>query len=621
MSKNDKNIPQAVQDTVILELRQQDNIMNGNPVTNPNIQNGNFSANLKTPIIISEGDTVSVKSCFIDSAAENSGKIKVDESETNIITTQYLYFCMNNMEGKMINRQYQKRTDKGDINDTMKYILHKQISSLSQTEVVNYIDIQLGGGGNGMPLHWGEVNLNLAYTDELGQGQTHNVYIPQIIIGQDPGNDVFRFDSSNASLFPIKIKLDSTVTVAADQDKKLHRRGFRSIKDQNTTKNEVGTDNIFAPILFTSNATIQPGEYLPAELAKSITDALSVINPGKDYIKTPNDYFSQALPTSSGFFVNLQQCFTKCGVPDLPANPNDADHTARDNGFLFIREDGLKSINIPTTSLYPAGSAGNNDYTVLTNFCIGASEVGIEYDDILGKMVFAQLHSNILDHDVGVCCQAIESNTASTSGKFRYSGREGGILLKNLEPKSLWEKMGFLDPNTNHDLFVNCTEMPKIQQGTIANAVFTKIPNTDGVNATTNFCGIDTVYADTGGNKVIDLSAQPKLSSTIVTKIVATNPINQVAIENSYFIVEISGFEQTLNGAQQVMGGVQSIVSRFYNTDSITSAYNEGSIPYIHKGSPISLSHFNVRILAPDKEVVDNLGVRNTVYLEVIKSK
>ena len=64
-------------------------------------------------------------------------------------------------------------------------------------------------------------------------------------------------------------------------------------------------------------------------------------------------------------------------------------------------------------------------------------------------------------------------------------------------------------------------------------------------------------------------------------------------------------------------------MSRYQSVDNYTSFYNEGntSVPYIHKGNPIQLNNFKVRILNPDKNVADNIGASNAIYLEHVKFK
>ena len=65
---------------------------------------------------------------------------------------------------------------------------------------------------------------------------------------------------------------------------------------------------------------------------------------------------------------------------------------------------------------------------------------------------------------------------------------------------------------------------------------------------------------------------------------------------------------------------VQSIISRFYQTGTYTSSYNEGSIPFVYQGEqPVMLSDFRVRILDDTGNIAKQLGNTSTIFMEIIK--
>jgi hypothetical protein len=51
-----------------------------------------------------------------------------------------------------------------------------------------------------------------------------------------------------------------------------------------------------------------------------------------------------------------------------------------------------------------------------------------------------------------------------------------------------------------------------------------------------------------------------------------------------------------------------------------TSAGSEASILYQHKGEPVLLSSFDIRILDSDKVLAENIGEDSTVFLNIIKA-
>jgi hypothetical protein len=66
---------------------------------------------------------------------------------------------------------------------------------------------------------------------------------------------------------------------------------------------------------------------------------------------------------------------------------------------------------------------------------------------------------------------------------------------------------------------------------------------------------------------------------------------------------------------------IVGIVSRYYEINSFTSGTSDDAVVYQHKGQPITLSDFKVRILTPSKELAPNLGDGTSVFLEIIKAE
>ena len=75
MSNN--NIPE-IQESVLIELREDDSIKSTSE------KNGEYSIHLNQPLTIKEGESIALKSGFIDSVAENSGQIFVSEEEKEV---------------------------------------------------------------------------------------------------------------------------------------------------------------------------------------------------------------------------------------------------------------------------------------------------------------------------------------------------------------------------------------------------------------------------------------------------------------------------------------------------------------------------------------------------------
>ena len=74
-------------------------------------------------------------------------------------------------------------------------------------------------------------------------------------------------------------------------------------------------------------------------------------------------------------------------------------------------------------------------------------------------------------------------------------------------------------------------------------------------------------------------------------------------------------------GETTINTDIQAIIGRYYNANNFTSAYNEGSIPYVYnEDEPTILSEVQIRILDPDGSVASGLGNKNTVFLQIQKN-
>ena len=94
-----------------------------------------------------------------------------------------------------------------------------------------------------------------------------------------------------------------------------------------------------------------------------------------------------------------------------------------------------------------------------------------------------------------------------------------------------------------------------------------------------------------------------------------------VADEGYYKIVVDSKISNELVGADSTIRNVSAIISKYNSYGNFTAAYNEGSVSYIHKGQPLTITDFRVKILLPSGEVASDINDRNTVFLELTKNQ
>jgi len=93
-------------------------------------------------------------------------------------------------------------------------------------------------------------------------------------------------------------------------------------------------------------------------------------------------------------------------------------------------------------------------------------------------------------------------------------------------------------------------------------------------------------------------------------------------VDNPYYKVEVkSKLKNNIEGDPSKNKFISAIISKYYSSGNYTSAYNEGSIVYTHRGMPEILDHFSVRILDNKGILAEDISTKNTVFLEILKSR
>ena len=238
--------------------------------------------------------------------------------------------------------------------------------------------------------------------------------------------------------------------------------------------------------------------------------------------------------------------------------------------------------------------------------------------------------------DGGSGAVSITSRQIGNSGKYFIANKNCGIVFSDLQPPSVWfKKFGF-----SSDILIksNYTYHPTI--GTITDVEIPRFsgegfqmitkpfnpPILEGVNTTGSFKGLDVVVnktnqggGDPNGQQMLSIS-DINASTLVQNQIYSENSLQQQKYTYGYYMIEVDfGISQYLTGKNTYTNKIQSIISRFYSNDSYTSAYSEGSIPYIHRGQTIKLNKFKVRILKDTGELADDIGSNNTIFMELNK--
>ena len=626
---NNNNIPQ-IQESTLIELREDDSIKSKSE------QNGEYTIHLQEPLTIKEGESIALKSGFVDSVAENSGQIFVSDEEKQVEMDFFLYQSQIDMRGKVRNGVYNATYAGDDFNDTEPYLLCNKIASGSNVTQVNSLTFKYGGRFHGINGNeQGNINYHCKYegadsTDDNRKFYCFSVKIPLVV--QPPVNpDVFFTinattpDGDGNIHLPLNIRFGTKIFHNEDQNTKdLDKAGVRSALTQGSL--DIQNQDTFQPFLYNVKINLESGFYDPNQLQKIMTDKLQAVDASSS---VANQVFTNTRPSNNNFLKTIDEAYEDFG---LSAGTPDQ----KDDGLFLVRAtDGSVVIQIPSGQNYPNNS-GSVVNSAPKKYIIGCSEPAIEFDEDLKRFKFL-LHTPLFDSSSTLVVKTVESNTLSPSGNFRYCGSAGGAILNNVKPHSLFQKLGFLDTpdrqtaaKFSNNLLCGIAQVNHSNLGAFTNLTTFKIPNLEmSKNLSSAYTSVAVTYPTNGTfiNKPLtdDVTSTPPAGSSVVTlePILAQNSINNVQLQNPYFIIEVSGFDNKMKGVNNTFTNIMSVVSRYQSIDNYTSFYNEGnpSVPYIHKGSPIQINNFKVRILNPDKEVSDNLGSSNSIYLEHIKFK
>ena len=624
---------------------------------------------LNEPLVLNDGDSLSLSSVFIDSVATNSGKIVINEDETDFSIKNYIYF--NNYDADTSNphlitpfrRTLGTNADGSHIvqglNDGFDYVACDNIAKgntdafiCNQIRVfinmAHFTDHHIGEkqdattfhitytGLNGKPANFTmDVSKQVNLTKQIARAGTNPDGTPkQAFYTTDDYNEDFGefppgfpFDFVNNADGTASIKIATPFITNDSRSGKLHG-GFMNQIDFPSNQPYVFNGIKLTPMIFTYNFSISSGAYDPSEFARVITDKLASQNITTtdffNYIDTPNSDKNKYLIKPRSF---------NSPYLNLGGKLKDLQGTA--NQFLCCRHDGEGIIKVSD----PA-------------WLVGSTQCGLEFDIEQNKFFFSQLHSpyfnevvantpamgtqfkNVLNVvDVSIAVPRVATDLFFTANK------NGGVGFTDLQPSTVWfDKMG-MNPNilTNFGTKVFSTDgngVPTVTAlykdiDTRAQQFQNLSPITftmdDGIQTTGNFTSLDSAVNKNTPRVAPDLTTL-KDTSNIIKQIYARSSLNQGG-SLPYYLIEIDGkgIKSDIRGALSsaiTNTKISAIVSRYFQTLSYTSAMDgSGAIPYIHRGEPLIIDSFKVRILDPNGELTENIQNSNVVFLQHISAQ
>ena len=276
------------------------------------------------------------------------------------------------------------------------------------------------------------------------------------------------------------------------------------------------------------------------------------------------------------------------------------------------------------------------------NYVVGTSQFGLNYDVGDMRVEITSQHSSLFNLDnldqagqPEIRAYKTQPNSLGNTTKF-YADCYSGIFILKMTPNNLW---------TNQFKFRDLVVTPQMKSVDYTPLLYT-VPTFEGDNAlvvgkniTSDMTGVDAsiqkVLKKTGAkitqsyDTPFEFPVTPNYQAILVndtTPILASGSINDGSHGEEtlgYYQLEIDfGVPSDIQGKDENTNKIQSIVSRYYQSGSFTSAYNEGSFAYIHPptAAPMAVNSFKVRILQPDNTLANDISSNNSIFLKIIKN-
>lgn len=640
----------------IIELKESDVL-----ATNYNIADWENTIN-DNKLTLFEGDSISLKGAFIDSVAQNSGRITLEPDDPTApegsnarskttISADFVHYIFN------------WGTSKGTLNDFTfipanqtyasgrPFVLCDRISlggpeicTVSGITFKNFYSSIISGNlkkspanptgffleytnpaGKRVKLQFNMNNGLLSKTGYTGDGSGPATFtLNQKFLDDNPTalvagslkfpflaiKNAYTLTDVNGNVSHLTVTYDQTNTVYKVPGTELTGGAldvhllecFETV--DGITEILANTDgDLFQPRISTLSFQLDARDYAPDELAREIS---------KGFTQTESELYIEdqfaivdnpLLTTSRSLQVVGDAVVDSSGLPGgftpIPAgNPNTPPFFARDDGGALMHF-------VPDSD----------------NYIVGTTQFDFEFNQNVGAegiFQFVQINTPLVDGDGNSICKCLDQGTVAGAGgkRVKYiANKNGGIAFTNLSPIGLWRDQMKFDTNK---LITKFVAGPKQTLDALTNVRLPIFNLVDGQNVTGTLKSIDIPFDK---NTSFDLvqSFPFDVKSPLQNVIDAADSLQDgSSLDSGYYLIEITSNFFTEKIGSQMKRNIMGIVSRFYQQDSFTSSIDgEGTLEYIHKGEPIHLNSFRCRVLTPEHELAQGLKDNNTIFLQI----
>jgi len=585
--------------TKVIKLREAEGVQN---------QNADYKIALDRTLQLNEGDTLAIKSVYLDTIAAGGQAIELSD-DTTLNMDVARYFINDGGDQTMPNPNQAHRMRKyipapgGNVTTTGDgdvYFSCKHTPTPANTAWLEFVEYKIK---TRTTRETGGLDLRIQYTRLDGTVGFHHISVPR-----KPGT--FYPVGSLKVTVPVNLKMLGESAQLLNSRSQLNGHWIDPDKVKflyNASPGQIGVAQSEL-IIDRFSMTLAKGYYAPSQLASLVTDGMVKIDSAGP---VGNDLANDAFPVNSPFLKTVV----------LTKVENATSH--------FVNQDGARIIT------YADGVGPQEMKALNQDRLIGASQVALEYNDEHKKFAFTMLHTPIYvnEHAGGANNDGLPGVTYDAYG---MTNRYSGVVFTGLgavdsagNNTDFWDNLGFENV---------CAQVESLNEAIADPNGFMNPPNTpvmpikvvasEGAQMTAGYESLDTPVQKNENFR------QPVGAGTTAVATAATLPIygskvfaNDYKNEGYYFVELSMGINQSLTGGTGDRGfnsnKIHSIVGTYFTTNNYTID-SQGSIPYVHPpgSEPMMVSDIGVRILNASGEVPseDLIGPNNTVFLELIKA-
>jgi len=601
---------EKVPHTKILELRQQ----NKNAYKNSDL-NGDYTVNITdggNSIFLNQGDEISISNSFVDSTADNSNKIIIDDTNNTLTVRAGLGIFSYNMasEGDVAGKTYATKTGGTAAENTAFRDAHLHpdgqhyILTDSVTHPLNYVSVE------SISFAWEEaksedklgVEFYVQYQDSLGNAQeAHFIFSKKVVQNQIGPFGTFKFTSSTpvakgTNCLPFHARKATVVQSTRKSDISDMSLSGVGLNSMTFTSDNIASPTGFTPRL-TSEITLNipnsgPDGYSMSSLAELVTEELTKVSSGE---------FVQGAFTDNPF------------ITDLVSAKARGDGSTAGNDPFFVRQDGKDFFKY------------NNNF----NYWIGSSSIALIYNDEKNRFEVST-HNSIYNDSNQISIKLQESQASSTNTRNKFiANKSSFIYFTLLKPNNFW----FKTLGLSQDILAPPRGLTNVDIGDSLDVTSYTTNLKDGISVSGEFIGSDSVIIKNSPNyeKANDVTyGNDQVISAPTTKYIEGNEMSKGdKLDSGYYKVELSlGFPSDVKGQQRNNSNIQGLVSRYYSQGSYSSDESNG-FTYVHKSQePLELNSIRVRILDGDNLLcgstnsnVGSIGADNTIFVKIVTMK